>query len=46
MIQIEVGRWFGNGNQISIQKGWERNTPGRSEGDTIIGTKKWQKNGE
>jgi len=40
MIQIEVGRGVGNGNQISIQKGREKNTSGRSIGDTIMGTKK------
>ena len=40
MIQIEVGRRVGNGNQISIQKGWERNTSDRREGGTITGAKK------
>jgi hypothetical protein len=40
MIQKELGRGLGNGNQIGIQKGWERNTSDRREGYTIIGTKK------
>jgi len=40
MIQLEVGRGVRNDNQISIQKGWERNISDRREGDTIIGTKK------
>jgi hypothetical protein len=40
MIQIEVGRGVGNGTQISIRKGWERNTSDRREGYTVIGTKK------
>jgi len=40
MIQLEVGRGVRNDNQISIQKGWERNISDRREGDIIIGTKK------